>query len=290
MRFGVFAAVASPYATPEVIAALGRACDERGVDTIWLPEHVVLFENYESTYPYSPDGRVPAPADAGMFEPLTTLAFLAAHTSRLRLATGICLLPQRNPVYTAKEVANVDYLSGGRVDFGIGVGWLEEEFAAVNVPFARRGRRTDEYIDVLRTLWTTDPSEFHGEFYDLPPCSMFPKPVQEGGVPIVVGGESEAAMARAARTGDGWHTFNRLPADMPPLLQRLDEMCAAAGRVRADVPVTVSPYFNPVDPEMVDGFLECGVDEVTALVFVTSADEAAQTIDDLVPLVTRAHG
>ncbi len=289
MRFGVFAAIASPFASPATIAALGRACDDHGVDSIWVPEHVVLFADYESSYPYSPDGKVPAPPDAGMFEPLTTLAFLAAHTTRVRLGTGICLLPQRNPVYTAKEVANVDYLSGGRVDFGVGVGWLEEEFRVVNVPFAERGKRTDEYIEILRTLWTTDPSEYHGALYDLPSCSLFPKPVQPGGVPIHIGGESEAAMRRAARIGDGWHTFNRLPDDVPPLLARLDELCAEHGRSRSDLQVTVSPYFNGIDEGMVAGFVEAGVDEVTALVFVSSPDEAERAVADLVPCIERAH-
>lgn len=289
MRFSVFAAVASPFAGPDTIAALARAADEAGIDTIWVPEHVVLFESYESSYPYSPDGKVPAPPDAGMLEPLTTLAFMAGVTSRVRLGTAICLLPQRNPVYTAKEVANVDYLSGGRVDFGVGVGWLEEEFDVCNVPFARRGARTDEYIEVLRTLWTTDPSEHHGEFYELPACAMHPKPVQAGGVPIHIGGESEAAMKRAARIGDGWHTFNRLPDEVPALLTRLDELCAEHGRRRSDLHVAVSPYFNGIDAGMVEQFGEAGVDEVTALVFATSPDEARAAIDDVLPCLERAH-
>lgn len=289
MKFGIFAAVASPFASPDTIVALAKAADEAGADTFFVPEHVVLFEDYASSYPYSPDGKVPAPPDAGMLEPLTTLAFVAAVTERIRLATGILLLPQRNPVYVAKEAANVDYLSGGRMELGVGVGWLEEEFDVCNVPFAQRGKRTDEYIGVLRTLWTTDPSEHHGEFYDLPSCALHPKPVQEGGLPIHIGGESEAAMKRAARLGDGWHTFNRLPADVAPLLTRLEEMCAEHGRSRADLEVSVSPYFNGIDVGMVEGFAEAGADQVTAMVFAASVDDARTAIDDLLPCLERAH-
>jgi probable F420-dependent oxidoreductase len=185
VKFGVFFAAVNPYATPEVIAAVGRACEERSVDSIWVPEHVVLFDEYEHKYPYAADGTFPALPNSGMLEPFSTLSYLAAHTSTVRLATGICLLPQRNPVYTAKEVANVDYLSGGRFDFGIGVGWCAEEFEAVNVPFETRGRRTDEYIEVMKALWCDEQSEYHGELYDLPTCTMHPKPVQTPHPPLV---------------------------------------------------------------------------------------------------------
>jgi alkanesulfonate monooxygenase SsuD/methylene tetrahydromethanopterin reductase-like flavin-dependent oxidoreductase (luciferase family) len=128
---------------------------------------VVTFEDYASSYPYSDDGRLPLPAETGLLEPFTTLAFLAALTTRVRLGTAMCLLPQRNPVYTAKEVATLDWLSNGRVDLGIGVGWLREEFEALEVPWERRGARTDDYLGVLKSLWCEEPSSFSGEFYTL---------------------------------------------------------------------------------------------------------------------------
>lgn len=289
MEFGIFYAAVNPYATPEVMAAVGRASEERGIDSIWVPEHVVLFDSYDSQYPYAADGRFPALPDSGLLEPFSTLSFLAAHTSTVRLATGICLLPQRNPVYTAKEAANVDYLSNGRFDFGIGVGWLEEEFDVVNVPFADRGGRTDDYIEVLKALWGDDPSEFHGEFYDLASCSMFPKPVQTPHPPLVFGGETAPAMRRAARVGQGWHTFNRLPADIPDLLTKLDGFLADEGRSRADMVVTASPYFNGIDPDMTEQFAEAGVDQVTALVIVGGVDDVEPAFDALVPCIEAAH-
>jgi probable F420-dependent oxidoreductase len=287
MKLGLFAPTANPFSTPAWLTAVGTHAEERGWSSIWVPEHVVLFEEYSSTYPYAADGRIPAPPGSGMLEPFTTLAFLAAVTSTVRLGTGICLLPQRNPVYTAKEVANVDWVSGGRVDFGIGVGWLREEFAVVNVPWPNRGRRTDEYLEVLRTLWQDDPSSFEGETYTLPPCSMHPKPVQTPHPPLHFGGESEAALARVARVGQGWYSFNRLPADVPEGMARLEAALAAEGRTRDDVRVTVCPYFNGLTPEMVEQYAEAGVDEVTALFFALSADDVEEAFDGLQPCLDR---
>ena len=145
------------------------------------------------------------------------------------------LLPQRNPVYTAKEVSTLDWLSNGRVDLGIGVGWLEEEFDAVNVPWPQRGKRTDEYLEVLRTLWCDETSAYDGEFYSLNPCAMFPKPVQQPHPPIHIGGESDAALRRTARAGQGWHTFNRTPEDLAEPLATLDRLLADEGRTRSDI-------------------------------------------------------
>ena len=281
MKLGVFAAMASPYADAEVIAALGRVAEERGVHSIWVPEHVVLFEEYASSYPYSPDGKIPAPPGSGMLEPFTLLSYLAAVTTTVRLGTAICLLPQRNPVYTAKEAAAVDYLSNGRFDFGIGVGWLEEEFAAVNVDWPRRGKRTDDYVAVMKALWCDDPSSFHGEFYDLPACNMHPKPVQSPHPPLHFGGESDAALRRVARVGQGWHTFNRLPDQLAEPLATLDRFLADEGRTRSDIELTVSPYFNPLTPEMVGQYAEAGVDQVTSLLFATSVADVEQGFDDL---------
>ena len=172
MHIGLFAPLGSPIANGEFVTTLGTAADERGFHSLWVAEHVVLFDDYGSQYPYAANGKIPAPPESGLLEPFTTLSFLAACTSRIRLGTGICLLPQRNPVYTAKEAANVDFLSGGRLDLGLGVGWLAEEFGVVNVPFERRGARTRSYIEVMRTLWQDEVSEYKDEFYDLPPCRM----------------------------------------------------------------------------------------------------------------------
>jgi probable F420-dependent oxidoreductase len=244
MQFDVWMPTASPMTTPALLDAVAEQCEARGVGTIWVGEHVVLFQDYASQYPYAADGRIPAPPGSGLLEPLITLTYLAARTTTVRLGTAMLLLPQRNPVYVAKDVATLDWLSGGRVDLGIGVGWLKEEFDALNVPWERRGRRTDEYLEVLRTLWVDDQSEFHGETYDLPPCEMFPKPVQQPHPPVHIGGETDAALRRVARGGQGWHTFNRSPAELATGMAQLDRHLDTAGRSRDELRITVCPYFN----------------------------------------------
>jgi probable F420-dependent oxidoreductase len=282
MDVGVFVPLGNGNATAEILRAVGREIEDRGFESIWVPEHVVLFDDYESAYPYSPDGKFPGGADSGMLEPLQALTYLAAVTDRVRLGTGICLVPQRNPVYTAKAVTDLDSLSGGRVDFGVGVGWLREEFEAVAMPFEKRGPRTDEHLQVMKALWCDEVSEFHGELYDLAPCRMYPKPIQSPHPPIHVGGESDAAMRRVARHGQGWFSFNRLPEDLPEPLARLDAALAAEGRSRSDVVLSVSPYFNPVTPAAVEGYAALGVDRLIVLCLAFDVDTLRSQLDDLV--------
>jgi probable F420-dependent oxidoreductase len=288
VRTDLWVPTASPFATPELLALIGAEAERRGIGTIWVGEHVVLFDEYASSYPYAEDGRMPAPPGSGLLEPLNTLSFLAAQTTTVRLGTAMVLLPQRNPVYTAKEVSTLDWLSNGRVDFGIGVGWLEEEFDAVNVSWPQRGKRTDEYLEVLKTLWSDETSAYEGEFYSLNPCSMFPKPVQHPHPPIHIGGESNAALARAARAGQGWHTFNRTPDQLAEALGKLDDLLAEQGRSRRDVTITVCPYFQSLDADMAERYAEAGADAVAALLLPLGEDGVRKALDELQPVFDRA--
>ena len=287
MRIDLWIPTATPFSTPEILALIGREAEQRGIGTIWVGEHVVLFDEYASSYPYAEDGRLPAPPGSGLLEPLNTLSFLAAHTTTVRLGTAMVLLPQRNPVYTAKEVATLDWLSNGRVDFGIGVGWLEEEFNAVNVPWPQRGKRTDEYLEVLTTLWCDETSAYEGEFYSLNPCSMFPKPVQQPHPPIHIGGESDAALARTARAAQGWHTFNRTPGELAEPLAKLDVLLADQGRTRDDVTITVCPYFQPLDADIAEQYAEAGANAVSALIIPFGPDDVRTALDALQPVMDR---
>jgi probable F420-dependent oxidoreductase len=289
MQLGLFLPTASPFANPEWLHEVAKEVEDRHLDTVWMPEHVVQFEEYESRYPYSADGKFPSGPASGILEPMTTLAFLAALTKTVRLGTAICLLAQRNPVYAAKEASNLDWLSGGRVDLGIGVGWLREEYEAVGVPWAHRGRRTEECVAVLKTLWCDEVSTFSGETFNLPECSMYPKPVQTPHPPIHFGGESDIAIKRAARLGQGWHTFGRLPGDVPDALALLDRELDNAGRPRAGFQVTLSPYLNPVTPEMVDQYAEAGIDQLDLMLFAFSPSDVAPQLDLLEPLFERAR-
>ena len=289
MEIGLFAPLGNGNATAEVLRTLGREAEARGFESIWVAEHVVLFDDYASQYPYSPDGRFPGGADTGLLEPLTALTYLAAVTDRIRLGTGICLVPQRNPVYTAKQVVDLDVLSGGRVDFGVGIGWLAEEFEALGVPFERRGARCDEYLAVMRALWCDEVSEHHGELYDLPACKMYPKPVQLPHPPIHVGGESDAALRRVARHGQGWYTFNRTPEDLDAPLARLDELLAAEGRARTAgreaVQLTVCPYLQPLGDGALEGYAERGVDRLVLLCLAFDVDMLKSQLDHLATTV-----
>ena len=284
MKIGLFVPLGNGV-TGSFVRTVGREAEARPFESIWVAEHVVFFDDYASRYPYADSGRFPGGGDTGLLEPLTALAYLAAVTDRVRLGTGICLVPQRNPVYTAKQVVDVDVLSGGRVDFGVGVGWLKEEFDVLGMPFEQRGARMDEYLEVMRSLWMDDISEHHGAHYDMPPCRLYPKPAQSPHPPIHVGGESPAALRRVARHGQGWYTFNRLPQDLDAPLAQLDDALAAEGRSRSDIELTVCPYLHAVTPDLVAEYAAHGVDRLVLLFLAFEESTIAPTLDQLAALV-----
>ncbi len=278
MRIGLFLPTVSPLATPEFLEACGAAAQDSGVSSLWVGEHVVFTDEYESKYPYAEDGKVGLPPESGMLGLFETLTFLAACTETVRLGTAVCLVPQRNPVYTAKSVATLDWLSGGRVDFGIGVGWLREEFDALEVPFEQRGARADEYVDVMRTLWRDDVSSHRGEHYTLPPCRMFPKPVQAPNPPVYVGGETDVALRRVARLADGWHGFNHTPATAAECVARLDRELATQGRTRDEIDITVCTYLQPVEPALLPAYRDAGVQQLVLTAFAGDAAGIRDTV------------
>ena len=281
MKVSLFAPLVSPQNDAAYVSALARGAEDRGFHCIWLGEHVVLFDDYDAQYPYEENGKIPVGGDRGLLEPVTALSFMAAQTSRIRLGTGICLVPQRNPVYTAKEIAAVDYLSGGRVDFGVGIGWLEEEFRALGVPFARRGARCREYLEVIKTLWTEDVSSYSGEFYQLDPCRQYPKPIQQPGPPIYFGGESDAALRRVADIGDGWYGFNVAPEDVSGYLSKLDRFLDVVGRTRSDIRTVIGPYGHKLNKDRAAQYQDVGVDELVAMIVGRDLDELERWLDRL---------
>src|SRR5580704_18470444 len=211
MKIGLHALGIGTGAQPGVLAAVGRSAEAAGFATLWAGEHVIMVDEPASRYPYASDGRIAVPADADWLDPLLALTFAAAVTSRIGLATGILLLPEHNPVLAAKQIATLDVLSQGRLTLGVGIGWSAEEFAALGIPFAGRGRRTAEYVAAMRTLWADDVASFTGEFTRFESVRVNPKPMRGRRIPVVVGGNSDAALARVAAFGDGWYGFN-LPA------------------------------------------------------------------------------
>ena len=279
MKLGAVVPIAMGNADPDFLSALGPGLEERGFESVWIPEHVVLFDEYESAYPYMPDGKMPIPAEAGLIDPFPALSFLAACTSELRLGTGVCIVGQRNPLYTAKYVADVDVLSGGRVEFGVGLGWLREEYEALDVPWEGRGRRTDEYLQVMRSLWTDDVSSHEGPLYELPPSRMYPKPIQRPHPPIHVGGDSDAALRRVAAHGQGWFGMGHTPDGLGERLEALEAALEKEGRSRADVEVSISPPPGACDAEMARAFDQLGVDRLILALFAPGVEAMMAAID-----------
>ena len=210
-------------------ARIARHAEACGFDAMFAVEHVVFPYNYTSTYPYASSGRLPGGPDSPIPDPLIWMTWVAAATTRLRLMTGVLILPLRNPLILAKQVATLDRLSGGRIALGIGVGWLKEEFEALGVPFEKRGKRADEYIAAMRALWASDRTSFEGEFVRFADMGSFPKPLR-GNVPIVVGGHTEAAARRAGRLCDGFFPSVGSQVDIEPLLDLVKRSAEAAGR------------------------------------------------------------
>ena len=226
MKYGLLFANVGPFGEPDGAAELGTICEECGIESVWTVEHVVVPTGYASEYPYASGGRMAGKEQSPIPDPLVWLTWVGAHTTTLGLATGVLILPQRNPVVLAKEVATLDRLSKGRVTLGIGVGWLREEFDALGVPFAERAARTDEHVAVMRAVWAGESVDYDGEFTTLRDANVFPHPAQAS-VPIVVGGHSEAAARRAGRLGDG---FFPAKGDWPALERVMRAAAVDAGR------------------------------------------------------------
>ena len=242
MQTGFIAVGIGLMADPEVMSLAAETAEQAGFHSIWAPEHIVLLDQYASKYPYSPDGRFPSPTmQVEILDPFAALTFIAAQTKTIRVGTGICLVPERNPLTTAKEVATLDKLSGGRFDFGVGVGWLEEEFTALGVPWARRAARTREYLQVMKKLWTEEETSFEGEFCSFPSVRSYPKPVQKPHPPIIFGGESEPALKRVGEVGDGWFGMNVSVDEAPAKIGRIKDYARAAGRDPDALQFAISP-------------------------------------------------
>ncbi len=261
MKFGL--AFASSIAIEHDSALdICRTAEEAGFESVWGGEHVILPTSIESSYPYTADGKIPAEPDTPIPDPLIWLAFAAAAAPTLRLGTCILIVPQRNPLILAKELATLDRLSGGRVELGLGVGWMREEFDALGVPWERRGARNDEYIAAMRALWAGPHAEFHGEFVDFPPVTCSPRPVQES-IPILVGGDTDAAISRAVRIADGYFPGEGDTERLVALLARLHAAAESADRDPKSIEVNAMFSQHMGDPLAgVEQFTEAGVGRI----------------------------
>jgi probable F420-dependent oxidoreductase len=228
----------------DVLVEFARRSEAAGCHSAWVSDHVAWPTSIESTYPYSDDGAFPVRPDIPWLDPLGTLFFVAAVTERMRLGTSVLILGYRSPVLTAKAVASLDVLSAGRVIFGVGVGWMREEFDVLDMPFDHRGRRADEQLEVFRALFADDRPSYSGTYYSFPEIGFAPKPVQ-GRVPLWVGGDTEPAFRRAARYGDAYHAAFQPLGEVAHGWDRVQELAAAEGRIADDLRLSVRLYLDP---------------------------------------------
>jgi probable F420-dependent oxidoreductase len=278
LKFGVVAPVAAGVtADPQWMAAFARHLEACGFESIVAVEHTVLATRYDSVYPYDRSGRVELAADCPVPDPLDLLSFLAGHTDRLGLATGVLVLPNHHPVVLAKRAATVDALSGGRLRLCVGVGWLREEIEACGTEFQSRGRRADEQLAVLRALWDDRPQgvTHYGAFFQFENVVCSPKPIAGKHLPVHVGGHSEAAARRAGRFGDGFQPLGVTGAQLDGLLALMRDEAAAAGRDAAEIEVSLGHSVSKIDAERAERLAAQGADRlVLAMPPITDLDRA----------------
>jgi probable F420-dependent oxidoreductase len=261
VRLGLHALGIGAGAQRAVIDAIAVAAEQCGFATLWAGEHVVMVDEPASHYPYSPDGRIAVPAAADWIDPLIGLSFAAAATTTIGLATGVLLLPEHNPVVVAKQAATLDWLSGGRFTLGVGIGWSREEFDTLGVPFERRATRTTEYVAAMRTLWHDDTASFAGEFVHFDRVRLNPKPVRDRRIPIIVGGNTDAALRRVVSWGDGWYGYNlRDVAAVAERVALIRRLCGESRRDPGELQLAVAlEHLRGTD---VPALSEAGIDEL----------------------------
>ncbi len=256
MRFGLFSINNGPCASPKTAAAVARAAEQAGFESVWTGEHVILPDPQAPPSPVAPEYP--------MLDPAVALSFIAAHTSKIRLGTGIIILPQRNPIVLAKELASLDVLSGGRLIFGIGIGYLKPEFDAIGAPFDHKGPRSEEYLKAMLALWTMPKPEFSGKWISFKGVNAMPRPVQKPHPEIVFGGHTIEAYSRAARLAKGWYGFALDLEGAEKCLKNLRAACRQESREFEDLEVSVTPRIK-VDRESAMRFADLGVHRLILL-------------------------
>jgi probable F420-dependent oxidoreductase len=308
MKFGVYAINGSPLTNPTLLDALAKAAEDYDYDTLWVADHVIMPEQLAQEHPYTGSTQFTAESMANTYEPIPTLAYLAGITKKPRLLTSVLVLPYRQPVVTAKMLSTIDQLSRGRLILGAGVGWLEDEFKALDANYPDRGPVTDEMIRVFKALWTEDLPEFHGKYYDFPKLRFLPKPVQQPHPPIWIGGHSRPALRRAAQLGDGWHATRQTVETIEGLLGQLRQQCERFDRDPADLTLSLKCNLRLGQPNTLPADLAGTPDQVAERVLAyrrlgieliildvrphDSVEQQVETLarfaEDVKPLIDRA--
>lgn len=260
MRFGVHLVASGKMIEGEKIARVARRAEELGYDSLWVSDHIVFPTVLRSAYPYSPDGKLPLDPTNPLLEPFTVLAYAAAVTKTVKLGTSVVIVPYRDPIVTAKVISSLDVLSGGRFIFGVGVGWLDEEFRALRLNMKDRAAQTKEALLVMKACWTQEDPEFHGKFFDFSGIKFSPKPRQNPHPPIWFGGNSMPALKRAVEQGDGWHSVWMTPEEVADTANTLRGLCAKAGKDFSKFPLTINVNHKvPLTVENVKKYEAAGI-------------------------------
>jgi probable F420-dependent oxidoreductase len=293
MRFGLHLPHLGRSASREVLRGFAAAAEESGYDSLWVSDHVVVPRQLASRYPYNGTGEFPFRAEAPFLDPIATLLFIAGCTERVQLGTAVLIVPYRNPVVQAKELATLDFVSSGRLVLGIGTGWMEEEFRALDVPFAHRGSRTNEYLRLMQQLWSSDDTGFAGRFYTLDNVGFYPKPLQQPHPPIWAGGHSEPAFRRGGELCDGWLGANVSPEQVSAQFGRVQAYAKEAGRdpaalvLAARVPLRFGGDGGASLLSEVEAYREAGVSHLIFDMGVRSVEHARETMERLQEQVLR---
>lgn len=264
------------------VAVVAKRAEELGFSSLWLPEHSILPVNTKSPWPGSADGKIPK-TYADMVDPFIALGRASAVTTTLKLGTGICLVPERNPLILAKEVATIDMYSKGRFQFGIGAGWLREETEIMGGDFAHRWAQTREAVLAMKQLWTTVESEYHGEYYDFPPVYSFPMPTQRPHPPILLGGMAKNVFKRVVEYGDGWMPNRVTPEDVKKGRAALDELADAAGRDPNSIEIMV--FGQQADRDLINALEEAGANSVAVRLETGPEAEAISNLEKMAEAV-----
>jgi probable F420-dependent oxidoreductase len=290
MKFGLRLPGAGPYAGPEAISAFARKAEELGFDSLWMTDHIALPVDIESKYPYREDGKFFWPPETPYYDTILTLAWAAAATQRIRVGTSVLIASWHQPVNTAKALATLDNLNGGRTICAIGAGWMKEQFEILGAPFSQRGARTTEYMRLLRHLWTEDVIDFNGEYFQYSGFKFYPKPISKPSIPLWCGGKSTGVLKRVAAVADGWHPLYIGPDELETKLTELSGYLAENGRSLADISLSARPVTQAtLDKSTIERYNDLGV---TLLIADTSfehdtlqgvLDEVSKLADQLMP-------
>lgn len=269
------------FSDPAQIVAIAQKAEQVGLESAWTYEHAVVPVDYASRYPYSRSGKMPATPETNFIDPLIALTYVAAHTKTLRLGTGVNILPQANPLMAAKQVASLDVLSNGRFMFGVGAGWLEEEFTAMGVPFEKRGARFDDYLVAIKKVWSGEVVEHQTERLQWKGWKSYPVPVQQPHPPLIIGGTSEAAFRRVVKHGDGWFAPTAGTAQLKTYLDQLRAEASKAGREPSSIEITATWFYGGEGIESVAAYRDLGVSRLVVPIFGLGGGDFLEGLEKL---------